>query len=1210
MRKSREATWFGLVLMVLMPVIVGYSARADSRSVTQWAPYLEWSAENPSYSGNPFDVVASVLFRHGASGETRSTEMFYAGGNTWKWRFTGTRVGDWTYITSSSDPDLDGKSGSVTVTPNNNAKIKGFMVGSGNKFAIMSGDDGSKRDGYLFNVYNRDQYFQLRDWPTDSKSVASRTKSYLSEAMSNGAEVIFMIGRNNWFKFGAEGWSDHSSDDPDLTTFSIIETMIVTAHENGGRVHFWMWGDDEPQRRWSPVGRDGGINGRADKRLQRYIAARLGPLAGWSMEYGFDLHEWVSDAQVEEWASYLHSKMGWPHLLAARNWELNSPGNNFNAFAGNDESKGPLVTSNDHGPDDYAEIAAAMRKYTSRPNAYTERHLYNRWTGLQKMTMERSRRMLWWLAMSGGMGGWYGFDNNSDQYPNPEQLRTHYAFWHTKARFSVDLQVDNAISDGLALRSRNNDKYVFYKEDAQSVQLDLSAMSGDLNAVAVDVKKAYSEIDLGSFSPEAHVWVAPYKSDWAIAVGYSGQGGGDGGPGQSENNAPQAQDLSVSTDTGTPIDIKLIASDVDGDEINYSITKQPSFGAVTGSAPNVRYTPNAPFVGTDSFKYRASDGLAQSNEATVVIEVVAVEAPGDTEPPTAPKNLRATSVGVAEIALAWDASSDNEGVKEYRVYRKAQVVGSVEELKFIDVGLKAGASYRYRVVAVDAAGNVSSNSNIIDVKTNTVNEPANTPPVATSQEVNVKQDKSVSITLQATDADDDVVTYEVTDLPKKGTLSGDPPEVVYTPNAGYSGSDQFSFVASDGADISQKGTISITVEKVAVGDEIETQNISLNAGWNLISSRLRPQKVQIEEVFQTVLPDLIAVKNSTGQIYLPSEDINDIGQWDEDQGYLVLMASDKELIINGTALDPESSPIHLQEGWNLIPFRGSSSVNIGEALAPIASKLQLLKDGFGRIYYPEFGIQQVSTLSAGSAYYVFVQESVDLYYPASAYSKTGVVNSSPELVPNQSLPVSSTLIVLGEHLEDGSTVFVKTLDGVEVGQDIVADGRAVVAVRGDEPFTKDIDEGASAGELLVLEVESKRGSRKLQVHRLLDLLTNTAMVPSQLNFQTDAVWLAETADAVDVDQSGELPDQIALDQNYPNPFNPSTTIRFSVPKAGHVQLSIFNMMGQLQEVLLDNTVDAGFHQVVFDASDFVSGIYVYRLTMDGYSITKQMALVK
>jgi hypothetical protein len=71
--------------------------------------------------------------------------------------------------------------------------------------------------------------------------------------------------------------------------------------------------------------------------------------------------------------------------------------------------------------------------------------------------------------------------------------------------------------------------------------------------------------------------------------------------------------------------------------------------------------------------------------------------------------------------------------------------------------------------------------------------------------------------------------------------------------------------------------------------------------------------------------------------------------------------------------------------------------------------------------------------------------------------------------------------------------------------------------------------------------------------------------------------------------------QIVLQQNYPNPFNPSTTIKFELPGASHVTMSVYDMVGREVSVLVNETSEAGIHEVKFDGSNLASGVYVYRL---------------
>ncbi len=74
-----------------------------------------------------------------------------------------------------------------------------------------------------------------------------------------------------------------------------------------------------------------------------------------------------------------------------------------------------------------------------------------------------------------------------------------------------------------------------------------------------------------------------------------------------------------------------------------------------------------------------------------------------------------------------------------------------------------------------------------------------------------------------------------------------------------------------------------------------------------------------------------------------------------------------------------------------------------------------------------------------------------------------------------------------------------------------------------------------------------------------------------------------------------LPGDFSLYQNYPNPFNPTTTIRYSMPAAGNVNLSIYNMLGQKVTTLVNNRESSGYHSVQFNSDGIASGVYMYVL---------------
>jgi glycosidase len=93
-----------------------------------------------------------------------------------------------------------------------------------------------------------------------------------------------------------------------------------------------------------------------------------------------------------------------------------------------------------------------------------------------------------------------------------------------------------------------------------------------------------------------------------------------------------------------------------------------------------------------------------------------------------------------------------------------------------------------------------------------------------------------------------------------------------------------------------------------------------------------------------------------------------------------------------------------------------------------------------------------------------------------------------------------------------------------------------------------------------------------------------------------------------------VPDEFQLSQNYPNPFNPITNIEYTVGVYGqtpaHVELSIYNLLGQKVATVVNKMQPAGSYQVQWDASVFTSGVYLYRLTAGEFIQTKKLLLIK
>lgn len=481
------------------PTPAAANSTSLDRNGTQWTPFLEWSLNNPNYSGNPFDLLASATFVHAESGETRTTEMFYAGGSEWRFRFTGTRSGLWTFTTKSADPELNGKQGKVRIEPN--PGVHGFVESNGNKW-IRTGTNQAFVPQLV--IYSEPAYFY-----NNPKKIDADIQTFIVEHGFNGFHVPVFC---HWFELGAPQCNkiNRSDPNPDPRTFEALEQLITRVHAAGGVVHLWAWGDDsrgENPKRWK-------LNGTQDQRVLRYIAARLGPLPGWTMGYGYDLFEWVDGKQLTTWHAYLQARMGWSHPLGARatknTLEQISEAMDYAAYE-------------QHRPD-YDTYVATIERRPNKP-AFSEDRFRIRDEGREKdYTPDDTRRGLWRSTMAGGVANIWGnlldggsHERGSAPYPNKAQIRSYADFF--KTRFVVDLARCNELSDGVCLKRPTNQHYLFYREDAASIRFDLTAMRGSQRVVAVDTLRPYAEIVVGTLAPGKHTWQAPYPSDWALAVG-------------------------------------------------------------------------------------------------------------------------------------------------------------------------------------------------------------------------------------------------------------------------------------------------------------------------------------------------------------------------------------------------------------------------------------------------------------------------------------------------------------------------------------------------------------------------------------------------------------------------------------------------------------------------------------------------------------------
>jgi hypothetical protein len=107
------------------------------------------------------------------------------------------------------------------------------------------------------------------------------------------------------------------------------------------------------------------------------------------------------------------------------------------------------------------------------------------------------------------------------------------------------------------------------------------------------------------------------------------------------------------------------------------------------------------------------------------------------------------------------------------------------------------------------------------------------------------------------------------------------------------------------------------------------------------------------------------------------------------------------------------------------------------------------------------------------------------------------------------------------------------------------------------------------------------------------------------------IWRRPLSEITSVIETiGGLPSAFSLRQNYPNPFNPTTTIRYTLPYKSRVFLAVYNTLGQKIKTLVQESQEAGYHEVQFDGSNLASGVFFYRLQAGTYVQTRKLLLLR
>ena len=371
--------------------------------------------------------------------------------------------------------------------------------------------------------------------------------------------------------------------------------------------------------------------------------------------------------------------------------------------------------------------------------------------------------------------------------------------------------------------------------------------------------------------------------------------------------------------------------------------------------------------------------------------------------------------------------------------------------------------------------------------------------------------------------------------------------------------------------------------------------INLSAGWQGLSSYIMPAENDIVEVINPVAADFIIATTMT-DIYYPAGPINTIIDWASQSAYKVKMSVPATLPMFGD--EETNKTIALPAGWSLMPVICNYPVDAATTLAPF--DLEIAKDVAGTgVLWEDMGINTLGNLEPGSAYYVLLNASGSITFPANS-AKGAVIEATMGQMPENpwnEIHISSSshlLAVIAGGMEDvlpGDVIGVFSTDGFCYGisEVINPDQNMAISVFADDQTTTYKD-GFEVGESFTLKLFNPDSSDEFDLEAVYD-----PNMPNGIFFENEGL---SAISQLKVSSSGISSHSSGI-SIYPNPTNDVVWI------TGLKAYNEIELMNSTGSVLLLQTVTEQ-DKISLNLSSLSSGIYQIRLTGANSTIIKKI----
>jgi M6 family metalloprotease-like protein len=583
-------------------------------------------------------------------------------------------------------------------------------------------------------------------------------------------------------------------------------------------------------------------------------------------------------------------------------------------------------------------------------------------------------------------------------------------------------------------------------------------------------------------------------------------------------------------------------------------------------------------------------------------------------------------VGISNFGgmpLNWSISESNL-VSRARIYREADwlsenpasgtVAPGESDTVRVTVNTAGLSSGAYSCDLLISSNDSDNSSVIVPVTLNVLPAVVNEPPHAEDDSVEVPEDTPILIPVLVNDEDPDgnldVFSLQVVSDPGNGTVEVDNTsgEILYAPVQDYFGSDQFSYtVDDDSGATSNVAVVRITVQPVndpplleGIPDVRFAEDGQYSLPLNPYVSDIDGDTLHIQFTAQITGAENSRAKNNFPSLLIGLEDLN-------------------------ITIDPQSHVAVLTASGDSSGIFQVVFIAVDDSGASDTDTVQITVDAVNDVPQisglPDMRIAEDETLTVSHDYwYQFVNDTEtpddQLQYSllCGSYLTMNAGANDVEVYAAENWFGRDTLwLVVNDGTDADTARFYLDVDprndpprisGLPDTLHLTADSSSFLPVW---EYVSDVESPDSMLQYLftpedaalLLSFEESSGRLTISVQPGWSGMAAVYMTVEDDSGAADRDTFRVFVDAIvstSVAAPGNLPDHFFLAQNYPNPFNPSTSIRFGLQHAARVVIEIYNIRGQRMDVMVNKQMEAGVHEVRWNAGQLASGIYVYRIS--------------